>query len=183
MFVELLPLLRNRTVSISVAVPANGDNIVLTIVPRVTDEKAEECGSIKEAAVKALSGALTLTAQSAQELDAGLHQALLQYVGSQLTIEGSINEMVKTVKAAEEEAKEATKAAVAAAKKKSGQTTIGSKPTLQPAPVEEKKSEPTAPPSLFDVVPAEEPAAKQEEDASTAASVAAAPSSDASSAA
>ena len=94
MFVELLPLLRNRTVSISIAVPANGDNITLTIVPKVTDEKAEECGSIKEAAVKALSGALTLKAQTAEELDAGLHQALLQYVGSQLTIEGSINEMV-----------------------------------------------------------------------------------------
>jgi PRTRC genetic system protein E len=173
MFVELLPLLRNRTVSISVAVPANGDNIVLTIVPKVTDEKAEECGSIKDAAIKALSGALTLTAQTAQELDAGLHQALLQYVGSQLTIEGSINEMVKTVKAAEEEAKEATKAAVAAAKKKSSQTTIGSKPTQPPAPVEEKKSEPTAPPSLFDVVPAEGPAARPEDDRSTAASVAA----------
>jgi PRTRC genetic system protein E len=185
MFVELLPLLRNRTVLISVAVPANGDNIVLTIVPKVTDEKAEECGSIKEAAVKALSGALTLTAQTAQELDAGLHQALLQYVGSQLSIEGSINEMVKTVKAAEEEAKEAAKAAVAAAKKKAGQPTIGSKPTPPPAPVEEKKSEPTAPPSLFDVVPAEEPAARPEEDRSTSASVAApaAPSPEASAAA
>jgi len=173
MFVELLPLLRNRTVSISVAVPADSDGITLTIVPKVTDEKAEECGSIKDAAVKALSGALTLTAQTAEELDAGLHQALLQYVGSQLTIEGSIREMVKTVKAAEEEAKEAAKAAVAAAKKKSGQATVGSKPTPPPAPVEEKKSEPTAPPSLFDVVPAEEPAAKPEEDVSTAASFAA----------
>ncbi len=184
MFVELLPLLRNRTVSISVAVPANGDNIVLTIVPKVTDEKAEECGSIREAAVKALSGALTLTAQTAEELDAGLHQALLQYVGSQLTIEGSINEMVKTVKAAEEEAKEAAKTAVAAAKKKTGQTTTGNKPTPPPAPVEEKKSEPTAPPSLFDVVPAEEPAAKPGEDGSTPASVVApAPSPEASSAA
>jgi len=178
MFVELLPLLRNRTISISVAVPANGDNITLTIVPKVTDEKAEECGSIKEAAVKALSSALTLTARTAEELDAGLHQALLQYVGSQLTIEGSINEMVKTVKAVEEEAKEATKAAVAAAKKKSGQTTIGSKPTPPPAPVEEKKPEPPAPPSLFDVVPAEEPAAKPEVNGSTTTSVAApAPSS------
>ena len=185
MFVEWLPLLRNRTVLISVAVPANGDTIVLTIMPKVSDEKAEECGSIKEAAVKALSGALTLTAPTAEELDAGLHQALLQYVGSQLTIEGSINEMVKTVKAAEEEAKEATKAAVAAAKKKSGQTTIGSKPTPPPAPVEEKKSEPPAPPSLFDVVPAEEPAGKPEEDAPAAASVAApaAPSPEASAAA
>jgi PRTRC genetic system protein E len=173
MFVELLPMLRNRTVSLSVAMPANGDSIVLTIMPKVTDEKAEEFGSIKEAAIKALSSALMLKAQSAEELDAGLHQALLQYVGSQLTIEGSINEMVKTVKAAEEEAKEATKAAVAAAKKKSGQTTIGSKPTPPPAPVEEKKSEPPAPPSLFDVVPAEEPAAKPEEDVSTAASAAA----------
>jgi PRTRC genetic system protein E len=186
MFVELLPLLRNRTISISVAVPANGDNIVLTIVPKVTDEKAEECGSIKEAAVKALSGALTLSAQTAQELDAGLHQALLQYVGSQLTIEGSINEMVKTVKAAEEEAKEATKAAVAAAKKKAGQTTIGNKATTtQVALVNEKMSEPTAPPSLFDVVPAEEPAAKPEDDGFTATSFAAsaAPSPEASSAA
>ena len=186
MFVELLPLLRNRTVSLSVAVPANGETIVLTIMPKVTDEKAEEFGPIKEAAVKALSGALTLTAQTAEELDAGLHQALLQYVGSQLTIEGSINEMVKTVKAAEEEAKEATKAAVAAAKKKSGQTTIGSKASTTPAaPVEDRKPEPTTPPSLFDVVPAEEPAAKPEEDGSTAASVAAsaAPSPNASSAA
>ena len=183
MFVELLPLLRNRTVSLSVAVPANGDSIVLTIMPKVTDETAEEFGSIKEAAVKALSGALTLKAQSAEELDSGLHQALLQYVGSQLTIEGSINEMVKTVKAAEEEAKEATKAAVAAAKKKTGQTTIGSKPT-PPAPVEEKKSEPPAPPSLFDVIPAEEPAAKPDVDVSAASVVAsAAPSHEASSAA
>jgi len=174
MFVELLPLLRNRTVSISVAVPADSDGITLTIVPKVTDEKAEQCGSIKDAAVKALSGALTLTAQTAEELDAGLHQALLQYVGSQLTIEGSIREMVKTVKAAEEEAKEAAKAAVAAAKKKSGQATVGNKAATTPAaPVEEKKSEPTAPPSLFDVVPAEEPAAKPEEDVSTAASFAA----------
>jgi PRTRC genetic system protein E len=168
MFVELLPLLRNRTVSLSVAVPANGDSIVLTIMPKVTDEKAEEFGSIKEAAVKALSGALTLKAQSAEELDAGLHQALLQYVGSQLTIEGSINEMVKTVKAAEEEAKEAAKAAVAAAKKKSGQATIGNKATsTSAAPVEEKKPEPPALPSLFDVVPAEEPAANPEVDGTT----------------
>jgi len=121
-------------------VPANGDSIVLTIMPKVTDEKAEGFGSIKEAAVKALSGALTLKAQSAEELDAGLHHALLQYVGSQLTIEGSINEMVKTVKAAEEEAKEAAKAAVAAAKKKSGQATTGGKPsTPVTAPAEEKK--------------------------------------------
>ena len=156
MFVELLPLLRNRTVSLSVAVPANGDTIVLTIMPKVTDEKAEECGSIKEAAVKALSGALTLTAQSAEELDAGLHQALLQYVGSQLTIEGSINEMVKTVKAAEEEAKEATKAAVAAAKKKSGQTTTGSKPHACGGAGGGKEVRAPAPPSLFDVAPAEE---------------------------
>ena len=168
MFVELLPLLRNRTVSLSVAVPANGDSIVLTIMPKVTDEKAEEFGSIKEAAVKALSGALTLKAQSAEELDAGLHQALLQYVGSQLTIEGSINEMVKTVKAAEEEAKEAAKAAVAAAKKKSGQATTGSKPTTPTAAsAEEKKTEP-APPSLFDAPPAAENQAETEEDDSVA---------------
>jgi PRTRC genetic system protein E len=175
MFVELLPLLRNRTVSLSVAVPANGDSIVLTIMPKVTDEKAEEFGSIKEAAVKALSGALTLKAQSAEELDAGLHQALLQYVGSQLTIEGSINEMVKTVKAAEEEAKEATKAAVAAAKKKkSGQATTSSQPsTPATAPAEEKKSEPPAPPSLFDAAPAEEDEAEPELDESTAGSVSA----------
>jgi PRTRC genetic system protein E len=173
MFVELLPLLRNRTVSLSVAVPANGDTIVLTIMPKVTDEKAEECGSIKEAAVKALSGALTLKAQSAEELDAGLHQALLQYVGSQLTIEGSINEMVKTVKAAEEEAKEATKAAVAAAKKKSGQAATGSKPSATTAPVEEKKPEPPAPPSLFDAAPADENQAKPELDDSIAGSISA----------
>jgi PRTRC genetic system protein E len=173
MFVELLPLLRNRTVSLSVAVSANGDSIVLTIMPKVTDEKAEEFGSIKEAAIKALSGALTLKAQSAEELDAGLHQALLQYVGSQLTIEGSINEMVKTVKAAEEEAKEAAKAAVAAAKKKAGQTAIGNKMTAPApaAPVEEKKAEPPAPPSLFDVVSAAEPAANPEANGVTGASV------------
>jgi PRTRC genetic system protein E len=174
MFVELLPLLRNRTVSLSVAVPANSDTIVLTIMPKVTDEKAEEFGSIKEAAVKALSGALTLKAQSAEELDAGLHQALLQYVGSQLTIEGSITEMVKTVKVAEEEAKEATKAAVAAAKKKSGQATAGSKPsTATTASSEEKKPAPPAPPSLFDVVPVEESEANPELGESTTASVAA----------
>jgi PRTRC genetic system protein E len=174
MFVELLPLLRNRTVSLSVAVPANGDSIVLTIMPKVTDEKAEEFGSIKEAAVKALSGALTLKAQSAEELDSGLHQALLQYVGSQLTMEGSINEMVKTVKAAEEEAKEAAKAAIAAAKKKSGQTTSGSKPsTPTTAPTEEKKPEPSTPPSLFDAAPAEEDEAGTELDESTAGSVSA----------
>jgi len=174
MFVELLPLLRNRTVSLSVAVPANGDSIVLTIMPKVTDEKAEEFGTIKEAAVKALSGALTLTAQSAEELDAGLHQALLQYVGSQLTIESSINEMVKTVKVAEEEAKEATRAAVAAAKKKSGQAPAGSKPsTPTTAPAEEKKPEPPAPPSLFDAAPAEESDAEPELEDSTAGTVSA----------
>ncbi len=173
MFVELLPLLRNRTVSLSVAVPANGDSIVLPIMPKVTDEKAEEFGSIKDAAIKALSGALTLKAQSAEELDAGLHQALLQYVGSQLTIEGSINEMVKTVKAAEEEAKEATKAAVAAAKK-SGQASAGSKPSAATiAPSEEKKPEPPAPPSLFDAAPADENQAETELDDSIAGSVSA----------
>ena len=156
MFVELLPLLRNRTVSLSVAVPANGDSIVLTIMPKVTDEKAEEFGPIKEAAVKALSGALMLKAQSAKDLDAGLHEALLQYVGSQLTIEGSIDEMLKTVKAAEDEAKEAAKAAVAAAKKKSGRAITGGKPSTPTAvPAEEKKPELPAPPSLFDAAPAE----------------------------
>ena len=174
MFVELLPLLRNRTVSLSVAVPANGDSIVLTIMPKVTDEKAEEFGSIKEAAVKALSGALTLKAQNAEELDAGLHQALLQYVGSQLTIEGSINEMVKTVKAAEEEAKEAAKSAVAAAKKKSGQATAGSKPSTPAGPpAEEKKAEPPASPSLFDAAPAEENKVPAELDGSVAGAVSA----------
>jgi hypothetical protein len=143
-------------------------------MPKVTDEKAEEFGSIKEAAVKALSGALTLKAQSAEELDSGLHQALLQYVGSQLTIEGSINEMVKTVKAAEEEAKEATKAAVAAAKKKSGQAPAGSKPsTPTTAPAEEKKPEFPAPPSLFDAALAEENQVETELDESIAGSVSA----------
>jgi hypothetical protein len=96
----------------------------------------------------------------------------LQYVGSQLTIEGSINEMVKTVKAAEEEAKEAAKAAIAAAKKKSGQATAGSKPsTPSTAPAEEKKPEPPAPPSLFDAAPAEEGDAEEELNDSTAGAV------------
>ena len=71
MFVELLPLLKVAPVSLSVAVPANSDTIVLTIMPKITDEEAEEFGSIKEAAVKALSECpQTLRAQSAEELDA-----------------------------------------------------------------------------------------------------------------
>ena len=70
MFVESLPLLKDADqIYLHFAVPANSDTIIM---PKITDEKAEEFGSIKEAAVKALSAcAQTLTSWSAEELDAG----------------------------------------------------------------------------------------------------------------
>lgn len=163
MFVELLPLLRNRTVLLTLS-HLDGDTIRVNVIPKLNKEEEAKHSDAGAAVTAALTVALKIDATAA-ELDAEFPEALVKYVGRQLGLKAAVEEMQKDTKAAEDAAKEASKAAIAAAKKK-GTPTIGNKAatatTFPGAPVHEKAPEPLPPPSLFDAIAAEESAANPE---------------------
>lgn len=115
MFQELIPLLRKRSLTITVAVLAEGQ-IRVNVIPhtRPEDTKAneeikythkEEVAAIPDSAIKALTVPISLTG-SAQEIDARLSDVLLQFVEShtqlQATFERASAEISDAVKAIDE---------------------------------------------------------------------------------
>jgi PRTRC genetic system protein E len=150
-FTELLPILRNRTVMLTIAL-VNDDVLRVNVIPRRKTDKENDAADI------ALSSPLTMTA-SAQELDHDFARQIANFSGSFEKAASNLQEIesahAAAVKALEEERKKELKnrkpgcaqAKPAAATENSaapsapGKLVFGSKPQVSAAPVNQ---------SLFD---------------------------------
>jgi PRTRC genetic system protein E len=155
MFKELGPLLRQRTV-VMILTRLEDDTIRVNVIPRKLNESEND----------ALTTPLSV-AGTAEELDAELPSALVQFVGAHLelknTLESAKEQMAAAAKAAKAEARSKTAVKTATAK------TEGAVETSKPAdqvlrPTELKKQEPRNA-SLFDTGPAQAAAPASASDA------------------
>jgi PRTRC genetic system protein E len=145
MFKELAPVLRHRAVLMTIT-STEDDQIRVNLVPK----------KLKDDENKALTTPLTVTG-TAEELDAELGQALVDFVGSHLQLKNTLvqakSDMDSAAKAAQAEARGKTKTPV----KKETNDTIASKQSQQPVkPVEPAQLPRPKTASLFDM-PAVEP--------------------------
>jgi PRTRC genetic system protein E len=143
MFKELGPLLRQRTV-VMILTRLEDETIRVNVIPRKLSESEND----------ALTTPLSV-AGTAEELDADLPSALVQFVGAHLelknTLESAKEQMAAAGKAARAEArsKTAPKTATDKTETAAGETR---KPAQQtPKPAEPKTQEPPRNASLFDV--------------------------------
>jgi PRTRC genetic system protein E len=146
MFKELGPLLRQRTI-VMILTRLEDDTIRVNVIPRKLNESEND----------ALTTPLSV-AGTAEELDAELPSALVQFVGAHL-------ELRNTLEAAKEQMAAAAKTAKAEARSKVAPKTppVPTEPaaaeTKKPAdaapkPAEPRKQEPARNASLFDMGPA-----------------------------
>ena len=145
MFKELGPLLRQRTV-VMILTRLEDDTIRVNVVPRKLNESEND----------ALTTPLSVT-DRAEDLDAELPSALVQFVGAHLelsnTLEAAKDQMAAAAKAAKAEAR-----AKAASKTSSARTEPAAAETKTPVdtapkPVESRKQEPARNAGLFDAGP------------------------------
>jgi PRTRC genetic system protein E len=141
MFRELSPLLTRRSLVLTVS-SIGEDRIRLTITPRPTN-KDESKEMIQPLAVEG----------TAEELDADLAKAMVDYTAEHLTLARSLEQVKTNMEAALKEVKEEAAKKVADAKR--ANKPASTKTAVAPAP-EVKKP---APPSLFDS-PKEPPASQ-----------------------
>jgi len=146
MFKELGPLLRQRTV-VMILTRLEDDAIRVNVIPRKLNESEND----------ALTTPLSV-AGTAEELDADLPSALVQFVGAHL-------ELKNTLESAKEQMAAAAKAAKAEARSKVTPPKIAPVPTepagaetkkpanAAPKPAEPRKQEPARNVSLFDIGP------------------------------
>ena len=146
MFKELGPLLRQRTV-VMILTRLEDDTIRVNVIPRKLNESEND----------ALTTPLSV-AGTAEELDAELPSALVQFVGAHLelrnTLETAKEQMAAAAKTAKAEArsKAATKTAPVPTEPAAAET---KKPAdAAPKPAEPRKQEPARNVSLFDIGPA-----------------------------
>ena len=167
MFTELLPILRNRTVLLTISV-VNNDVLRVNVIPRRTTDKESDAADI------ALSAPLTVTAR-AEELDRDFARQIATFSGSFETTAMNLQEIesahAAAVKALEEErrkelknrkpgvaqAKPATANENSAPSSPPEKLVFGSKPQASAAPVnqslfdsnenQERSSEGTAEPA------------------------------------
>lgn len=150
MFKELGPLLRQRTV-VLIVTRLEDDTIRVNVIPRKLNESEND----------ALTTPLSV-AGTAEELDAQLPSALVQFVGAHIelrnTLESAKEQMAAAAKAARAEAR--SKAASKSAPARTEQSAIEIKKPADeaPKPAESRKQEPTRNASLFDIGPATAPA-------------------------
>jgi PRTRC genetic system protein E len=146
MFQQLVPLLRQRSVLLTVTAVEH-DQIRVNVLPK----------KLAEGENTALTTPMSFTG-TAQELDAQLPDAIVSYVSSYLELKNTLDrakeEMAAAAKLAQEEARNKSKAA-----KKSA-------PVAAPAKKEEPKvAEPPKAPGLFDMSPSTStPAAAGDDD-------------------
>ena len=143
MFKELGPLLRQRTV-VMILTRLEDDTIRVNVIPRKLNESEND----------ALTTPLSV-AGTAEELDAELPSALVQFVGAHLelknTLESAKEQMAAAAKAAKTEARSKTSAKTATAGTEPA-TTVTKKPVeIAPKPAEPTKPAPLTTASLFDV--------------------------------
>jgi PRTRC genetic system protein E len=130
MFIELMPLLEKRAITITVAALSEG-RIRVNVVPMALAEDGktndsigysnkDKIARIPESAVHALITPLSLTG-TADEIDAELAEQLKVFVDSHIALQQSVNrakrEIADAVKAVEERDKNRSKAKTAAATK------------------------------------------------------------------
>jgi PRTRC genetic system protein E len=140
MFKELLPLLRQRAVLMTVCVVEDG-SLRVNIMPKKTGtEDAAKSGADSNTA---LTTPLSVTG-TAEELDRDLPQAIVEFVGSHLTLKQSLEATQAEMDAADKLAKAEAKNKFQTGKKPTPATTAA-KTSEKPEP-----PKPPAPPSLFD---------------------------------
>lgn len=150
MFKELGPLLRQRTV-VMILTRLEDDTIRINVIPRKLNESEND----------ALTIPLSV-AGTAEDLDAELPSALVQFVGAHLelknTLETAKDQIAAAAKSAKAEAR--SKAASKTAPVRTEPTTAETKkpPEGAPKPAEARKQEPAHNASLFDIRPTPESA-------------------------
>jgi PRTRC genetic system protein E len=145
MFKELGPLLRQRTV-VMILTRLEDDTIRVNVIPRKLNESEND----------ALTTPLSVTG-TAEELDAQLPSALVQFVGAHLelknTLESAKEQMAEAAKAAKAEARSKTAAKTATAKTEASAVETRKPADQAPRPAEPQKQE-ARNASLFDTGPA-----------------------------
>ncbi|HVZ18760.1 MAG TPA: PRTRC system protein E [Terriglobales bacterium] len=130
MFAELMPLLRNRRLLLTISL-VEGDTIRATVVPQKTSETEDS----------SITAPLAITG-TAEELDRELPQQLVEFTGAHLQLQSTLAsakaEMDAAAKAARDEARKKTS--------KPSNATSPATPTTQAAPPTPPEPEP---PPLF----------------------------------
>jgi PRTRC genetic system protein E len=143
MFKELGPLLRQRTV-VMILTRLEDDTIRVNVIPRKLNESEND----------ALTTPLSV-AGSAEELDAQLPSALVQFVGAHLelknTLESAKEQMAAAGKAAKAEARSKTASKPVPAGIEPAATETKKPVDAAPKPAEPRKQEPVRNASLFDI--------------------------------
>ena len=146
MFKELGPLLRQRTV-VLILTRLGDDTIRVNVIPRKLNESEND----------ALTTPLSV-AGTAEDLDAELPSALVQFVGAHLelknTLETAKDQMAAAAKAAKAEARSKTAAKPVPARTEPAATQAKKSVDEAPKPAEPRKQEPARNASLFDTGPA-----------------------------
>jgi PRTRC genetic system protein E len=150
MFKELGPLLRQRTV-VLIVTRLEDDTIRVNVIPRKLNESEND----------ALTTPLSV-AGAAEDLDAELPSALVQFVGAHLelrnTLQTAKDQMAAAAKAAKAEARSKTAAKTAPAGTEPAATETKKPADAAPKPAEPRKQETARNASLFDIGPAPESA-------------------------
>ena len=145
MFKELGPLLRQRTV-VMILTRLEDDTIRVNVIPRKLNESDND----------ALTTPLSV-AGTAEELDAELPSALVQFVGAHLelknTLETAKDQMAAAAKAAKAEARSKVTPKNAPARTESSPAETKKPADAAPKPAEPRKQEPARNVSLFDIGP------------------------------
>lgn len=146
MFKELGPLLRQRTV-VMILTRLEDDSIRVNVIPRKLNESENE----------ALTTPVSVSG-TAEELDAQLPSALVEFVGAHLelknTLETAKEQMAAAAKAAKAKARSKAASKPAPARTEPAATEIRKPADQAPKPVESAKQEPVRNVGLFDSGPA-----------------------------
>ena len=173
MFKELAPILETRALTLTIARLPKSNLICVTVVPTQTDGDKD--------IDKAILEPLKLDPATAEDLDAGLAEALSSHATTFLSLQESVDQAKANMEAALQAAKDEAKKKADEAKKKVAPSAKAA--TAEKAP-EPPKPEPPKAPSLFDapsesdapaaaVTTAKPQPAPAEADATPAATVAA----------
>ena len=160
MFKELGPLLRQRTV-VMILTRLEDDTIRVNVIPRKLNESEND----------ALTTPLSVTG-TADELDAELPSALVQFVGAHLelknTLESAKEQMAAAAKAARLEARSKVTPKTAPVRTEPSAAETKKPADEAPKPAESRKPEPARNASLFDIGPSPEsvplPASNEDEE-------------------
>ena len=146
MFKELGPLLRQRTV-VLIVTRLEDDTIRVNVIPRKLNESEND----------ALTTPLSV-AGTAEELDAELPSALVQFVGAHLelknTLESAKEQMAVAAKAAKVEARSKVAPKTAPVRTEPGGAETKKPADAAPKPAEPRRQEPARNAGLFDTGPA-----------------------------